>query len=275
MTEIVSNEQQARIPPLSSRLRAIVDMLPACETVCDIGTDHALVPVALVLSGKCERAIAADIGEGPLSRARAQVEAAGLTDRIALKLSDGFKGIGKDEAVSAVITGMGGRTIRKILAEGRADSLGIKTLLVSPQSEPELVRSILRDCGFILKDEAMVAEDDKYYPLILAVRSKGDEGRGKGCKEPSYEEAALALTAYDSAVTYERADRLLLRYGPVLLKRRDPVLFDHLERERQVAERIMTKLSHVGGGDSNKKRIGELEETLADIGCLRDVFYKE
>ena len=72
------NEQQK----LSKRLSAAADMVRAGAVVADVGTDHAYVPIALCLSGRAVRAVASDINEGPLARARENIAARGLSARI-------------------------------------------------------------------------------------------------------------------------------------------------------------------------------------------------
>ena len=56
---------------LGPRLRAIAEPVPlCCRTLADIGTDHGYIPVSLLLEGRLDRAIAADIGAPPLDHAR-------------------------------------------------------------------------------------------------------------------------------------------------------------------------------------------------------------
>ena len=43
--------------PLCTRLQMVADFVRDGAAVADIGTDHAYLPVALVLSGKCPRAV--------------------------------------------------------------------------------------------------------------------------------------------------------------------------------------------------------------------------
>ena len=63
------------------------------DTVCDVGTDHGYLAAELLLTGKCTRAIAADINEKPLASARATIEKHGLADKAQIVLSDGLKSI--------------------------------------------------------------------------------------------------------------------------------------------------------------------------------------
>ena len=57
--------------PLCPRLQMVADFVRDGAAVADIGTDHAYLPVALVLSGKCPRAVVSDLREMPLENAGA------------------------------------------------------------------------------------------------------------------------------------------------------------------------------------------------------------
>ena len=57
------------IPKLDARLSAAVEAVKDGGVVADVGTDHAYLPVYLVMSGKSDYAIASDINEGPVRRA--------------------------------------------------------------------------------------------------------------------------------------------------------------------------------------------------------------
>ena len=50
---------------LSKRLQAIYDLVPQSNVLADIGSDHAMLPIALVLNGKVTRAYASEVNEGP------------------------------------------------------------------------------------------------------------------------------------------------------------------------------------------------------------------
>ncbi len=69
---------------------ALATLVPPGVVVADIGTDHAYLPIYLVQSGQVMRAVAADISPGSLESARQAVTAAGLEERISLRLGSGL-----------------------------------------------------------------------------------------------------------------------------------------------------------------------------------------
>ena len=59
---------------LSKRLQTVADAIKGQGAVADIGTDHAYIPIYLILSGKTKHAIAMDVRKGPLLRARENIQ---------------------------------------------------------------------------------------------------------------------------------------------------------------------------------------------------------
>ena len=53
---------------LSPRLAAIAALVPQGARLADVGTDHAYLPVRLLLDGGIASAVATDVNEGPLQR---------------------------------------------------------------------------------------------------------------------------------------------------------------------------------------------------------------
>lgn len=216
---------------LSERLRALAELVPAGSVLADIGTDHAWVPAELLLKGRISRAVAMDIGEGPLARAEAHIAELGLTEQVSLRLSDGFAALKPGEADCVLIAGMGGELMQGILtrglgADGRpgpAFRSGVKRYLFSPHTEWEAFRGYLSAQGFRLTDERMLKEDGKYYLILVCENGDG---------EAAYREAEARGIPVAGA----------RRFGPMLLERRDTVLRDYmnerLRKEQEIAERL-------------------------------------
>ena len=91
---------------LTPRLAAVARLVHQAAHLADVGTDHAYLPVRLLLDGRIEYAIAADLREGPLSRARETAARYGVEGRISFRLCDGLSGVGREEADTVAIAGM-------------------------------------------------------------------------------------------------------------------------------------------------------------------------
>lgn len=155
---------------LSGRLKAIVQMVPETQTVADIGCDHGKVAVWLVSNDRAQSAICGDISGRSLDKARKLVAAKKLEDGIALREGSGFDVIEKGEAQVAVLAGMGGELIARILGEG-GEKLP-DTLVLSCNKGSGMLRSFLSGAGFAIEDEELVFENRLFYPVMLARRGK-------------------------------------------------------------------------------------------------------
>ena len=83
---------------ISRRLQAIAEMVTPGSRIADVGTDHGYVPIYLMQSKRIVSAIASDVRPGPLARAKQNIEEAGLSDYIEVRLSDGLAALKKGEA---------------------------------------------------------------------------------------------------------------------------------------------------------------------------------
>lgn len=151
---------------LSKRLRAVADLVTAGYQVADIGTDHAYIPIFLTETGKTDYAVAMDVNKGPLRKAQENICAYKMEEQIETRLSDGFSALKVQEVQSAVIAGMGGNLVIRILEEGHDVVSCLKECILQPQSEPDKVRAFLLQEGFFFIEEDMVEEDGKYYPMM-------------------------------------------------------------------------------------------------------------
>ena len=82
---------------LSPRLQLLASWVRPGARVADVGTDHAYLPVWLVLHGCVVSAIASDLREGPLARAQETGRTYGA-EGVDFRLCDGLSGIRPDEA---------------------------------------------------------------------------------------------------------------------------------------------------------------------------------
>ena len=228
---------------LSLRLSAIADMVTEGNRLVDVGCDHGYLPVYLVLNKKIPKAIAADIGEGPLSRAREHICRYGLEAYIETWLCDGLKGIGPEEGDTLVLAGIGGPLMERILSEGRNALEGFKELILEPQSDVPHLRQFLFENGFVIVQEDFIKEDGKFYPVMKAVPASGQDD---GKKAPWTLEELL--------------------FGKYLLGDRHPVLKEYLARELRIRETILARLAqeeNLSGEAIRRKK--EVEEEKRQI----------
>ena len=138
------------------RLQAIAGLVPrGSRCLADIGTDHGYIPAALLRIKKIDQAIAVDISEGPLARARRTAERYGLEERVDFRLGDGLSVLAPGDADVIVIAGMGGDTIVDILSAAPWSLYG-PLLLLQPMSRAELLRKWLWKRGARLCSEQLV-----------------------------------------------------------------------------------------------------------------------
>ena len=225
--------------PMSARLEAIVELAERGDTLCDVGCDHAHVPIRLLQSGCYRRAIGMDVIAGPLGKAAGNLSLYGMEDLVELRLSNGLDALSAGEADTLVITGMGGTLMEDILLRQPEKTASFSALVLGPQSDPEKVRAALRRLGFIIKKEKLVFEDGKYYPVIRA------ESGGKPDARVFDTVPALSKETL-SKQTGEGIQDLRLQaqdmFGPILLENRDPVLLEFLTRRTAVLEKILCSI---------------------------------
>ena len=152
-----------------ARLTAAATLVRDGVVVVDVGTDHAYLPLLLVGEGKCPRAIGCDLRRSPLENARRHVEAAGLADRIDLRLCDGLTAVSPEEAEDICICGLGGEVIAAILAAAPWTKDRAKRLIRQPMTAADDLRRFLAAEGYAVEREVLVRDAGRLYILLVAV----------------------------------------------------------------------------------------------------------
>ncbi|MBM7315375.1 tRNA (adenine-N(1))-methyltransferase [Streptococcus suis] len=160
---------------LSRRLEAVASYVPQGARLADVGSDHAYLPLFLVEQGRIDFAVAGEVVQGPYQSALQNVEQAGQSDKISVRLANGLAAVELDDQVSTVtIAGMGGRLIAEILEAGK-DKLGsVERLVLQPNNREDDVRHWLVENDFQLIAEEILEENDKIYEILVA--EKGNVG---------------------------------------------------------------------------------------------------
>ena len=204
---------------IAPRLIAIASFVPKGAILADIGSDHGLLSKYLLEQGVITRGYASDNKMGPFSRLSEKFAG---DKRITTYMADGLDELPND-VDTIVIAGMGGTLINKILERNNNRLNTLETLILSPHQQQKVVREYMMNQGFMINEEALVQEDDKFYDI---------------------------MRFHKGTIHY---DQQQLNWGPLLLARHDPVLLIKMQARLQEIESIL--LCNI----PNRRRI-QLEE---------------
>ena len=225
---------------ISNRLTTAAALVTQGYTLADVGTDHGYIPIYLLQQKKIPAAIAMDINEGPLERAKEHIALYGLQAYIQTRLSDGVAALKPGEVEAVLIAGMGGGLVMHILKDGEKVCQSAKELILQPQSEIEHVREFLREKGYTILAEDMVYEDGKFYPM-MKVQYQGENENAQKASE------VLKLSDL---------------YGGLLLQNRHPVLKTFLEKEKLIYTGIKQNLAKQPVSEKIMMLLAEVEDIL-------------
>ena len=153
---------------VSLRVRALAEMLPACQTIADIGCDHGYAGLYLLQQHKCQRVLACDISEPSLQKARSLYAASGLQARVRTYCCDGLQCA--QGAQAALIAGMGGQTICHIRRCELQCARQMQCLVLQPSTGAPALRAFLAEQGFAVLHERILYDMGRYY-VAMAVRA--------------------------------------------------------------------------------------------------------
>jgi tRNA (adenine22-N1)-methyltransferase len=227
---------EARVS-LSPRLEAVADAVVAGRPMADIGTDHARLPAHLVQSGRVPNAIACDVAEGPLDRARQTLRnLPGL--RIELRRGHGLRVLDPGEIATCVLAGMGGHLMRQLVDDAPEVVAALDRLVLQPNTGWPDTRAWIAAHGWTLTDERIVCEPHHHY-LVLVVDPRTP--------------AAAHWSSHD------------LEFGPILRHRRDDGWQSWLQGELHRRERALA-----GARTSLPDTDPRVRELVDCVGRLRE-----
>lgn len=209
---------------ISKRLKEIANLVDSNKVVFDVGSDHALLPCFLVSEGICKKAYAGDIALGPLDNATNTIKKYGLEGKVIPVFSDGLKLASKDVDV-VTISGMGYGTVEHILND--CDPSRYQYFIVQINKDVGLLRKYISDHNYTIEDERVV-HDDFYYEIIK-----------------------FSCDLHDPYTDFE------IKYGPILLARKDEEFINYLKHKRNKLIQINVS--------ANKQ---EYEDTIKEIESI-------
>ena len=216
---------------ISLRLKKIAELVDVNSTIVDVGCDHALLPIYLVENNIISKAYAIDNKTGPLDSAKKNIHKFGMDLNIIPVLSDGLKSIDDSLFDTIIIAGMGATTITEILDYNKPKN---KTLILEANNNSDIVRKWLNDNNYQIIDEIAIIEKKSYYFIIKAVESK---------------------------VPVNYSD-LEIKYGPILIKNKDSVLFEFLNKQLKALE---SNIKYAKNKEELNYKIDELKEAIDEI----------
>lgn len=227
---------------LRPRLKAITEIMQKCDLLCDIGTDHAYLPIYVLKNNLCEKAIITEINQGPLEIANYNIETNNLGNYVESIFGDGLKPLkdsnflnenenGKRSYVIS-IAGMGGILIDFIISKSLDEAKKANSLILQPMNRIEILYEGLIKNGFEIYDERLVKDDGRIYHL-LAVRWTG------------------FITEYNTIDLY---------ISKLLINKKDPLLVEYIKWRISVFDKVIKKLKNYKDQNINKDNEGSLNK---------------
>ncbi|BBH21263.1 SAM-dependent methyltransferase [Paenibacillus baekrokdamisoli] len=254
---------------LSKRLQTIADLVTDGSRIADIGSDHALLPVYLVQSGKSPSAVAGELPDGPFLAAKKQTAEAGLKSVIQVRQGDGLSVLNPGEVDTVTIAGMGGSLMADILEAGwRSGKLaGVTELVLQPNVGEDLVRRWLISKGFVLQGEMILEEDGRIYEVLHAWSAS--HLKLNHDNEWVYQTSILSVDMEDETKT-----EWLYRMGPYLLRQPSELLTKKWQFELGKLSRICQQLTLSEAEESRGKEAqyrAEMKQIKEVLACLPTV----
>ncbi|XXF09603.1 tRNA (adenine(22)-N(1))-methyltransferase TrmK [Pseudomonas sp. D2-3] len=229
---------------LSARLERVAAQVPAGARLADIGTDHGYLLVALVKRGVISAAVAGEVALTPLRAVERSVRENDLGEQIAVRLADGLAAIEPGDGITAIsFCGMGGETIRDILARDKGRLGGNELLILQPNGGEQPLRRWLMDNGYRIRHEEVLQENRFFYEIIVA--EPGEPRR--------------------------HTDRALY-FGPLLVQERSPVFVAKWRRLLRLKQQTLAGLARaqrIVQDEELEQQVRWISEMLASDGCAQ------
>ena len=172
------------------RLRVIADLINVGDNiVADIGCDHGILSKMLIDEHRALKVIATDISKQSLQKTIDLVEKNNLQEKIETRVGDGFDPIENEKIDFAIIAGMGGYEIIKIM---ESKNVEIKKYILQPSKNQNVVglRKYLNQNGYYIEKDFITLDRKRFYNTIECYKSKQKQNL-------TFEDIEFGLTNFD------------------------------------------------------------------------------
>lgn len=254
---------------ISDRLRLMAQEVNKMGTVADIGSDHGYLALLVLSNNPESRIIVTDISIGSLDKAKENIGRA-LHSKMEKKaidyrLGSGLEVLKEGEAEAAVIGGMGGSLIIKILEDSPKLARSLKKLVLQPRSSEGKLRHWLLENNYKISKEILAKEGNFISNILVVIpefaKSNNEEllSLDTGCESGK---GRLPWTEANE-ILYELPEALLKVEDKALLK---IFLKGRLKREVKIkkilSEMDSADLVRVGITDNRITYIKELIKSI-------------
>ncbi len=155
---------------VTPRIRALAGCVPhGTRVFADVGTNHAILPIAVLRAQRAQHCIATDDSEPALADALRRLRRVRCTEQVELRHGDGLGPLGADDFDVLCIAGLGPRTMVGILERGWSRLLDRRVRLVlNPFGGSEVPRAFLAANGCTLHADLTIAERGRSYTILVA-----------------------------------------------------------------------------------------------------------
>ena len=220
-----------QVKNISKRLRKVAGFVPQDAKILDVGSDHAYLPIYLILQGRISSAIAGEVVEGPYQSAVTNAADNQMSDKIDVRLANGLAAFDAEDQIDViVIAGMGGGLIADILDNGSAKLASVKRLILQPNNREDELRRWLCSHNF----QTIVEENGKFYEIMIA------------------EQGHQVLNAEQE------------RFGPYLMREQSAVFLDKWQLEVDKLEKALAKIPerNLTERSAMSQKIKQIKEVL-------------
>jgi len=157
---------------VTPRIRALASHVTSSTRVfADIGTNHGILPIAVLRSNPAIRGIGIDRSRPALEDAQRRLRRSHMLERIDLRLGDGLEPLAQEEVDTICIAGMGPRRMTAILMAGLPLMSEVPVRLVlNPFGGCAEPRAFLDEHGFVLSADTDVVDRGRRYTVLVADR---------------------------------------------------------------------------------------------------------